>query len=562
MVVLFLNHKIQNCGVYQYGLRIFDILKKTQSINYVYYEIESLDEYNNLLSVLPSIKLIIYNYHCSTMSWLNQYTTQKNVKNISISHESPCHFFDINLDIDPNGTLTSTNIPIPRPIYENIDIMLLDYQPSTLSIKEFINYSESSDIPIIGTFGFGFDNKGFDKVISYVNEQYDEAIIKLVIPDAFFDPNRLYTVNSMVAKCKSISIKNGIKLMFSHEFFTTKDILSFLQSNTINIFMYDEMRGRGISSTVDYALSVKKPLGISNSYMFRNVYSDDICLYKTSIKNCIEHSVSYCSTFLEKYSHHNVIKTFENIVKVYAKHEGDIIDKTYSQAYQDYFVIKMTNYKQEGTFLEIGSNHPITHNNTNLLRTYYNWKGIMVEYDKSFETLYKNNCENSIYIIDDARSVNYKKLLDDNNFPKNIDYLQIDLDVNNRSTLDTLELLDRTLFDTYTFATVTFEHDIYTGNFFDTREKLRNIFKIRGYDLVSPVVSVFYEGRDCEFEDWYIHPRLIENYSMYTSLKSTDIKYILSKTTMIENKTTIIAESNMSPVKAALKRSNCSMDLN
>ena len=531
MVVLFLNHKIQNCGVYQYGLRIFDILKKTQSINYVYHEIESLDEYNNLLSVLPSIKLIIYNYHCTTMSWLNQHTIQKKVKNISISHESPCNFFDINLDIDPNGTLTSTNIPIPRPIYENIDIMLDNYQPSTLTIKEFINYSESN-IPIFGTFGFGFDNKGINKVISYVNEQYDEAIIKLVIPDAFFDPNRLYTVNSMVVKCKNIPIKNGIKLMFSHEFFTTKDILYFLNSNTINIFMYDEMRGRGISSTLDYALSVKKPLGISNSYMFRNIYSDDICLYKTSIKNCIEHSVSYCSTFLEKYSHHNVIKTFENIVKVYTKHEGDLIDKTYSQAYQDYFIIKMTNYKQEGTFLEIGSNHPITHNNTNLLRTYYNWKGIMVEYDQSFETLYKNNCKNSIYIIDDARNVNYKKLLDDNNFPKKIDYLQIDLDVNNRSTLDTLELLDRTVFDTYTFATVTFEHDIYAGNFFDTREKSRNIFKNRGYVLVFPDVSVFYEGKDCQFEDWYIHPTLIENHNVYTSLKSTDIKDILSKTTM------------------------------
>ena len=35
-----------------------------------------------------------------------------------------------------------------------------------------------------------------------------------------------------------------------------------------------------------------------------------------------------------------------------------------SQAYQDLFVLKMLNYKRDGSFLEIGSNHPIIHNNT------------------------------------------------------------------------------------------------------------------------------------------------------------------------------------------------------
>jgi hypothetical protein len=38
--------------------------------------------------------------------------------------------------------------------------------------------------------------------------------------------------------------------------------------------------------------------------------------------------------------------------------------------------------------------------------------------------------------------VNYKNILDENNFPKNMDYLQIDLDVDNKSTLDTLMLLE------------------------------------------------------------------------------------------------------------------------
>ena len=504
MEILFLNSKIKNCGIYQYGLRLFDILKDTK--NYSYYEIDSLDEYNNIIS---DYKIIIYNYHLSTMPWLNINTIQKNIINISISHESDFSFFDMNLDINPDGIN-----PLPRPIFEDVDKILSDYVLSSETIKDFINYSEK-DIPIFGSFGFGFENKGFDKIILNVNEQYDEAIIKFVIPDAFFNPNIQYTVNNI---CKNLNIKQGIKIMFIHEFFTTNDLLYFLRSNTMNIFMYDEMRGRGISSTIDYALSVKKPLGISNSYMFRHIYSDQICLYKTSIKECINNSVNYCSQFLDKYSHKNIIETFENLIK----------NQTYSQSLQDYFVLKMTNYKYTGTFLEIGSNHPIINNNTYLLRHFYNWKGVMVEYDKSFEILYRNDSKKPYYIINDARNIDYKDVLDTYRFPKCIDYLQIDLDVDNRSTLDTLELLNNTVFDTYTFATVTFEHDIYRGDFFNTREKSRNIFKNRGYILMFPDVSTFFEGRDCQFEDWYIHPSLVPNYNSYhKSLKSTEIKSIL-----------------------------------
>ena len=47
MNILFFNHAKKQCGVYQYGVRLFDILKTTENINYIYKEIDSLDEYNN-----------------------------------------------------------------------------------------------------------------------------------------------------------------------------------------------------------------------------------------------------------------------------------------------------------------------------------------------------------------------------------------------------------------------------------------------------------------------------------------------------------------------------------
>lgn len=180
--------------------------------------------------------------------------------------------------------------------------------------------------------------------------------------------------------------------------------------------------------------------------------------------------------------------------------------KTYSQAFQDIFVITMLNNKYNGYFLEIGSNHPININNSYLLETKYDWKGIMVEYDSNFLPLYKEHRPNSIHIINDAREVDYKNVFEKNNMPFSFDYLQIDLDANNDSTIKTLQKLDNEIFDKYKFATVTFEHDIYYTNFANTRLESRIIFKKRGYICVFEDIS----NDGFPYEDWYVHPDLVD----------------------------------------------------
>lgn len=195
--------------------------------------------------------------------------------------------------------------------------------------------------------------------------------------------------------------------------------------------------------------------------------------------------------------------------------------QSYSQSSQDLFVLHMTKFKRNGTFLEIGSNDPVNTNNTYVMESRYGWTGIMVEYDTSFMNAYKQLRPNSVHVFEDARKVNYASLTSKYS---SMDYLQIDLDVDNRSTLDTLELLDQTVFDNTKFATVTFEHDIYTGDYFNTREKSREIFAKRGYKLVFPDVSVHFNGDYRMFEDWYVHPDLINtSVCSNVSMKHEDI---------------------------------------
>ena len=316
MNVLFLNHKIQNCGVYQYGKRLIEILEKDTQINYIYKELDSQEEYITILTQnMGSLDAIIYNYHGSTMSWLTPTHIQKVVKNIGIPHESPKYLFDIICNINPTRPEQGSNrFSLPRPIYENVD-ELTAVATENSNARIFINKYTNTNIPIFGSFGFGFENKGFDKIVTYICEQYDAAIIKMVIPVAHFDPNP-NTVNVAREKCIAAKNKNkpNIILMITHDFFSTADILKFLRSNTMNIFMYDKMPGRGISSTIDYALSVKKPIGISDSYMFKNIYSDDICLYKTPIREIMNNSQATIDKFCDEYSNEKMRTVFRTII--------------------------------------------------------------------------------------------------------------------------------------------------------------------------------------------------------------------------------------------------------
>jgi hypothetical protein len=199
------------------------------------------------------------------------------------------------------------------------------------------------------------------------------------------------------------------------------------------------------------------------------------------------------------------------------------------QSKQDEFVLKMLNFKKNGYFLEIGSNHPININNSYILEKNYNWTGLMVEYDKQYEELYKLH-RTSNYIIQNATTIDYEKLFIKYNFPKNIDYLQIDLEVSNNSTLRTLQVLDENIFKNYTFSIITFEHDIYTGNYYNTREISREIFSRNGYILVFRDVK----NNGNPYEDWYVHPSfvnmdLVNKIKNDNSLEYTDALSIINK---------------------------------
>lgn len=178
------------------------------------------------------------------------------------------------------------------------------------------------------------------------------------------------------------------------------------------------------------------------------------------------------------------------------------------QAQQDKYVLSVLKNKTNGFFLEIGSNHPIKISNTYLLESQFQWKGIMIEYNPMFLSSYKVHRPNSFHVIQNATTIDYKKLLEDCNAPTDMDYLQIDLEVLEGTTIATLQRLDNTILDKYRFATVTFEHDIYRTNEGETRRLSREIFERRGYIRVFDDIHNY--GPHDVYEDWYVHPDLVD----------------------------------------------------
>ena len=176
------------------------------------------------------------------------------------------------------------------------------------------------------------------------------------------------------------------------------------------------------------------------------------------------------------------------------------------QAEQDKYVLNILKGKENGYFLEIGSSDPFYINNTFILEKLFNWTGIMIDNSNEWLDTYKLIRQNSKYIIEDATKIDYKKILKDS--PKNIDYLQIDIEASNGSTIKTLEKLNNEIMDNYKFAVITFEHDLWLAKCKYTRERSREIFKNQGYICVFEDINN--NNPNIVYEDWYVYPDLVD----------------------------------------------------
>ncbi len=183
------------------------------------------------------------------------------------------------------------------------------------------------------------------------------------------------------------------------------------------------------------------------------------------------------------------------------------------------FVLQVLDNKTNGHYVELGAFHSTNGSTTHKLETEFNWSGVSFEIIEEFHKEISENRKNPC-ILGDATKFNYVKYFEENNFPKQIDFLQVDIDAGyndlgravGNPSLSLLGLLAIPL-NTYRFSVITFEHDTlieYKNK--AMRDAQREILNSLGYSLVVRFPH----------EDWWVDPLVIpyQKYKNYFNMVS------------------------------------------
>jgi hypothetical protein len=175
----------------------------------------------------------------------------------------------------------------------------------------------------------------------------------------------------------------------------------------------------------------------------------------------------------------------------------EIIPNSNSQAAQESFVLNQLKEKRNGYYVEIGGYHATKDSNTYLLETEYNWSGVSLEIIQNRADLYNESRRNPCLAVD-ATTYDLLPYFIKNKWPKQIDYLQVDIEPAQQSLKALLNMPMN-----YRYSVITFEHDRYVGGDNDKYQAEAYDFLLsHGYKIVAHNVS--------NFEDWYVDPRVID----------------------------------------------------
>jgi len=172
------------------------------------------------------------------------------------------------------------------------------------------------------------------------------------------------------------------------------------------------------------------------------------------------------------------------------------------------FALRLNDDKKNGYFVEVGAGHWKEQNNTYVLEKHFGWQGVAIDIMPNLADEYNKN-RSTKCVAGDAMSFNWDKYFEENNFPKRIDYLQIDID-KKPEYANLFGLLNIPL-SRYRFNTITLEH---CSNMYPkiakVRELQREILFSYGYTILAA-------GFD---EDWWIDEQLGLGISEFVNITS------------------------------------------
>lgn len=431
---LFLNTEKAVCSIYESGKMAYECLILSNMYQLDYLELSKTNR-----NISTEYDFYIFNYHWVTMGWLDtkfikQLPGFKATIVLEVSPNDPFACvsnddFDAYLVLDPTCKHVQHNVyAFPRPL----DIPRHSIAPY-----------QDKNIPIIGTFGLSSSDKGFDEVIKAVNEEFDEALIRINIPKADYVSSKY--VDNFINDLTDCPTKEQIKIEITHHYFDKEELINWCAQNTLNVFLYNRRIGNGLSATTDQAIASGRPLVVSTNPTFRHIHRYIKPYPYLSLKDAIELTAPLVCKIQDDWKPINFTLTFEYVLQknniqplkthnskkiklryvniinkifrklqlldfippialkirrklILLKNPDDILLKpfvhpalkSYSQFQEDLLIDMLLNNKQTGFYVDIGANDPFFGSNTQRFSS-RGWRGINIEPNlKAYKRIIEN----------------------------------------------------------------------------------------------------------------------------------------------------------------------------
>jgi len=239
---------------------------------------------------------VIFNLHPGIGNAMHSAPFATKARQIGIYHDGPLVVpFDRWLFSDPSGNHYGDLRCIGRP--------LPDWNSKSQSIPE----DETTIVGLSGLVG-----AWAPIMVETVSNQIPEARIRLHLASSdHCDPAGL-VANSTGIQCQSIN-KN---VEVEYDFKTMDQMQVWLEGNNLNCYIRTPAPSSGISSALDLAMAVRRPLAINNHPMFRHVAatSPEICIENNNLMDIMAMGCSPTIKHRERNSRERVLGELEEAI--------------------------------------------------------------------------------------------------------------------------------------------------------------------------------------------------------------------------------------------------------
>ncbi len=293
MKVLFINPVPPKCGVHQYGLRLYSILVETVRMNVSYSTTDTCDSHG-----IPDV--IVYNWHplIDGPCEVAQRERFKSCKRVIIYHDGAV-------------PVAADKILFSHPTVKNdgqgfhcIGRPLPEWIPTP---------APAGDRLRVGIAGF-CGAWAADSIYQVLTE-YDAVHFRLLLPFSDWCDSGGGTARSTAAHCQSL-MRPGDMMEVEHNFLTEHDMLAWLSINHVNCYIRNTSPSLGISSALDNALAVRRPIAINKNPMFRHMFgcSPSICIEDTPLRDIIRNGVDPLIPVYQRNDRRVVLEELEKVL--------------------------------------------------------------------------------------------------------------------------------------------------------------------------------------------------------------------------------------------------------